>query len=100
MTHIIGSAADFYRIRTIRVSVTDDVDFEWRDDVLYRRPAEPTLDESDTFTVEAVLLDDDEATTALATFEDADSAREWVDVLEDDLALMTRSEFEDTYFPG
>lgn len=100
MSRSIGSAADFYRIRTIRVSVTDEVDFEWRDDILYRHPAEPALTETDTYTVEAVLLDDEDVTTALATFDDAESAREWVDVLEDDLAVMTRSEFEDTYFPS
>jgi len=99
MTRSIGSAADFYRIRTMRVSVTDEVDFEWRDDILYRRPSEPALGESDSYSVEAVLLDDEDVTTTLATFEDPESAREWVDVLEDDLAVMTRSQFEDTYFP-
>lgn len=99
MSKTIGSAGDFYRLRVIRVDATDGVDLEWRDDILYRRPPVDALEESRSFKVEAVLLDDDEVTVELGTFDDADAAHAWLEDLTDALGDMTKSEFEDAYFP-
>jgi hypothetical protein len=95
----IGGADDFYRLRVIRVDATDGVDLEWRDDILYRRPPVGDLSESESFTVEAVMLDDDEVAVPLGTFANAEAAHEWLEDLTDALAEMTKSEFEDAYFP-
>jgi hypothetical protein len=95
----IGSASDFYRLRIMTIDTTDGVDFEWREDILYRRPpAEPIADE-EVFSAEAVLLDDEDVTVTLATFTDAAEAREWIDARADELGVMTKSEFEAAYFP-
>lgn len=97
---IIGSAADFYRVRVVAIDTTDDLDLEWRDDVLYRRPASETPDEQRRFIVEAVALDDEERTVTLATFEDGAEAAAWADDRQDEIADLTKSAFEERYFAG
>jgi len=95
----IGSAADFYRLRVMTVDTTDAVDLEWRDDILYRRPPTAAIVDEEAHTVEAVLLDDEDTAFTLATFPDTAAAHEWMNAREEDLAEMTKSEFEEAYFP-
>lgn len=95
---IIGSAADFYRVRVIAIDTTEDIDLEWRDDVLYRRTPSETLDEERAFIVEAVALDDEERTVALSTFQDGAEASAWADELQLELPELTKSDFEERYF--
>lgn len=95
----IGTAKDFYRLRTVRLTVADAPTIDWRDDVLYRRPPAEEPRETDRWVVQAVLLDDDEVVVPLAEFDDPAAAHEWADDAERDLEDMTRSEFEETYFP-
>jgi len=99
MKKIIGSAADFYRLRLLAIDTTDGLDLEWRDDVLYRRPPSLVLDEDQRYEVQAVTLDDEECTTALATFDDPAEAHAWMDEAELELSGLTKSEFEERYFP-
>ena len=99
MGKAIGSASDFYRLRVIRVDATDGLDLEWRDDILYRRPPADDTSESHSFTVEAVVLDDDDVSVALATFAQAEDAYAWLEDACDALGEMTKSEFEESYFP-
>lgn len=96
---IIGSAADFYRVRVIAIDTTKDLDLEWRDDVLYRRAPSETLDEERAYIVEAITLDAREDTTTLATFEDAEEAAAWARERQDELPDLTKSDFEERYFP-
>lgn len=99
MSEAIGGAADFYRLRVLRVDESDVPDLDWRDDVLYRRTQAEQPQEYDVWRVEAVDVDDDECVVVLGRFDTAEDAHEWVETVEDDLAVMTRSEFERTYFP-
>lgn len=99
MARVIGNADDFYRIRMMRVDESDELDLEWREDILYRRPATDDPDEYELYRVEAVRNDDDEVTVSLATFETKEEAYTFSRVVSEDLAEMTKSEFEDTYFP-
>lgn len=99
MSKTIGSASDFYRLRVLAVDATDEVDFEWRDDILYRRPPGAVIEDEEIYRVEAVLLDDDEVTYALATFAASEAAHRWMDDRADELRDMTKSEFESAYFP-
>jgi len=96
----IGSASDFYRLRVMTLDTTDAVDFEWRDDILYRRPPATSIEDGEAYTVEAVLLDDEDTTFRLATFGDPGEAHAWLEEREDELRDMTKSEFEAAYFPG
>lgn len=100
MSKAIGRAADFYRLRVMSLDDTDEVDFEWRDDILYRRPPSMTIEDEEVYRVEAVLLDDDEVTYGLSTFADASEAHAWLQDRQEDLDEMTKSEFEAAYFPG
>ena len=99
MPKSIGSAADYYRLRVMIVDTADEVDLEWRDDILYRRPPAAAIVDEAGYTVEAVLLDDEDTTFTLATFADTGGAHEWLRAREEDLAEMTKSEFEDAHFP-
>lgn len=98
MTKTIGSAADFYRLRIMRVDATDAVDLEWRDDILYRRPRSPEIVEDEWFRVEAVLLDDEDVAVEIANLEDPDAARALMEECAEALADMTKSGFEERYF--
>jgi len=98
--HIIGSAADFYRVRVLAIDSTEALDFEWRDDILYRRAPDAEIEEARAYTVEAVSLDDDEDTTILATFDTAEDAYRWADERTVELSELTKSDFENAYFPG
>lgn len=99
MAKAIGSASDFYRLRVMAVDATDEVDFEWRDDILYRRPPSSIIEDEEVYRVEAVLLDDEEVTYPLATFVASDDAHDWMNDRADELDDMTKSEFESAYFP-
>ena len=97
MANAIGAAGDFYRIRVMHVDDTDEVDFEWRDDILYRRPPDDVPAEGELYRVEAVLLDDEEVVRAIAIFDDSAAAHELADECTEALADMTKSGFEARY---
>jgi hypothetical protein len=94
---VIGSASDFYRVRISRVDATEAVDFEWRDDILYRRPPTAEMVEDELYRVEAVLLDDEDVVTPIGTFEDVTEAHTVLQECTDALAEMTKSQFEAHY---
>ncbi|MDY0341260.1 MAG: hypothetical protein RBS17_08610 [Coriobacteriia bacterium] len=95
---IIGSAGEFYRVRVVAIDTTEDLNLEWRDDVLYRRPQSDPLDEERAYVVEAVALDDEEQTITIARFQDAVEAAAWADEREVELRDMTKSDFEERFF--
>jgi hypothetical protein len=99
MPKAIGRAGDFYRLRVMAMDTTDEVDLEWRDDILYRRPDTTLPEDAEAHSVEAVLIDDEEVVVRIATFENRDDAYAWLTEREIDLNAMTRSEFEGAYFP-
>jgi len=94
---IIGSADEFWRLRVTRVDTTDDLDFEWHDDILYREPTVQTADDIELWHVEAVSLSDPEHVVRVATFTERADAELFFDRSSGDLVEMTRSQFEDSY---
>lgn len=100
MVRIIGNADEFWRLRITRVDTTSGLDFEWHDDILYRQPKVDFGDEVELFHVEAVRLDDAEQVCRLGTLSTSDEARELLAQAADDLAEMTKSEFEGRYLEG
>jgi hypothetical protein len=93
----IGPACDFYRLRVTRIDAGGDVEFDWRDDVLWRSAPPDSMPESDIWVLEAVTLDAQEFVTPIAVFPDADEAREALVEATEDLDEMTRAEFEAEY---
>lgn len=83
------------------MSEADPPEFEWRDDVLWREAAEvdPGPD-YEHFRVEAVAVDDDENVTPLGIFDSSNDAAEALESAAEDLGTLTRSEFEERYFPA
>jgi hypothetical protein len=101
MTQGIGAAGDFYRVRVTRVTEADAPEFEWREDILWREPAaseDPT--EYLHHRVEVVALDDDENVTVIGVFHSVQDADEAFQGASEDMRNLTRSEFEDRYFPA
>jgi hypothetical protein len=96
---VIGNADEFYRLRVMRVDESDSPDLVWRDDILWRRPPVDHISEGEVYRVEAVELDNEDALAPLAAFGSQDEAYAWLETAETDLAEMTKSEFEQTYFP-
>lgn len=100
MAQGIGAAKDFYRLRLMRVDDADAPVFDWREDILWRRPEVVPVDEREVCRVEAVSLDDSEHVIIIGTFECSSDAYEALSSAEEELDELTRSEFEDRYFPA
>jgi len=100
MVRIIGSADEFWRVRITRVDTTDHFDFEWHDDILYREPTVDRGDEVEYFHVEAVRFDDPDSVVRVATFDNADQAKDFVIELRESLTELTKSQFEAAYLEG
>lgn len=97
MRRLIGAADEFWRLRLTRVNTTDDLDFEWHDDILYRQPHVTVADDIESWNVEAVQLSDFETIVSLGTFSDRERADAFMAKARDDLSEMTKSQFEDAY---
>jgi len=100
MANGIGAASDYYRLRLMRVDDADAPEFDWREDILWRTPAATPIAEHELCRVEAVSLDDKDKVVIIGTFESNDDAYEALASAEEELAELTRSEFEDRYFPA
>lgn len=100
MGRIIGPATEFYRLRLTRYDASDEPDFEWRDDVLYRTPPATRIEEREEWAIEAVTLDEDETVSEIARFEASDEAHGFLDAAEEDLQELTKSSFEEKYLSG
>ncbi len=93
----IGAADEFWRLRLTRVDTTDELDFEWHDDILYRQPRVSATGEVELWHVEAVRLDDYDTIVRIATFAEREEAESFYDRAKEDLAEMTKNQFEDAY---
>jgi hypothetical protein len=96
----IGAASDYYRLRMMHVDESDEPDLEWREDILYRRPPVQHVEEYELYRVEAVALENEDDVTLLGAFDSAADAHEALTAAEEELADLTRSEFEERYFPA
>jgi hypothetical protein len=97
VNRIIGAASEFYRLRLASVDATEEPDFEWRDDILYRTPLAEAPDERTEWVIEAVTIDVDETVTEVARFSDYDEAHEFLGSVEENLQDLTKSGFEERY---
>jgi hypothetical protein len=93
---VFGSADDFYRIRILRVDVPAELEWEWRDDILWRSPHEDVQGETPRYRVEAVLKDTSVA-RMLAETDGPDAAREIALTADEDLAQLTKRQFDARY---
>lgn len=100
MARGIGAARDFYRLRLMRVDDMEAPEFEWHEDILWRSPKPSPVQERDVCRVEAVSLDDKDKVVVLGTFECNEDAYEALNSAEEELNELTRSEFEERYFPA
>ena len=97
MIRVIGNADEFWRLRLTRLDTTENFEFEWHDDILYRQPRPDQGDEVELWHVEAVRLDDPDVVVRLATCPSQSQACEIQEQISEDLVEMTKSEFEVAY---
>ena len=96
---VIGPAEDFWRLRLTRMDSSEELDFEWHDDILWREPLVHLEPGEPAYIVEAVSLGSGpEQIVRLAAFPDEPTARSFLDEANDDLTDMTRSQFESAHF--
>jgi hypothetical protein len=95
----IGQAADFYRIRLRRLDAPAEADLEWRDDILYREPPQGGGGPALVYVVEAVDVDDLESAHPIGSFSAYEQALALQSKAAEDLAELTRSQFEKAWFP-
>lgn len=97
MIRMIGNADEFWRLRVTRLDTTENFEFEWHDDILYREPHPDPGDEVESWHIEAVRIDDPDTVARLATCPSQGEAREVLGAVAEDLTEMTKSEFELAY---
>lgn len=97
MVHIIGNAEEFWRLRITRLDTTENLEFEWHADILYRDPSPDYGDETESWYVEAVRVDDPDTVSRLAVCTTHGEAKDVLAAIASDLAQMTKSEFELAY---
>lgn len=95
---IIGAAEEFWRLRLTRVDTTDELDFEWHEDILYREPRVRRPGEMESWFVEAVRIDDLDTVVRLQTFDSREEAEAYFAHAKEDLSELTKNAFEDRYF--
>jgi len=96
VSRTIGAASDFYRLRVTRLNEPDEPDLEWRDDILYREPPTQRMGEIESYAIEAVSIDDEQA-FEIALYASSDEAHTALAAIAEDLEELTRSEFETRY---
>lgn len=94
---IIGAASEFYRLRVTAVDATEEPDFEWHDDILYRAPVVEQPEDRTLWAVEVIALGGAETVHRLSCFDSYDEALALLRVAEEDLADLTNSGFEERY---
>ena len=96
MSRTFGKASDFYRVRIITLEEETALDFDWRDDVLYRpRKDHPTLIDT-KYSLQVVELDSRDK-IVLGEFSDMAEAVRTKEAAEEDLKILTKMEFEKKY---
>lgn len=98
---VIGAADEFWRLRLTRVDTTDDLDFEWHEDILYRTPTPAEAAPIELWHIEAVRTDDYDSVVRVATLRSRHEAEAYYTQALEDLSEMTKSRFEEKYLtPG
>jgi len=97
MRRVIGNADEFYRLRIVTVDASEGPDLEWREDILWRRPAADGVNETVWQRLEAVDIADGEMSWTLGEFGTTSEAHEALREVDLDLRGMTKSQFEDAY---
>ena len=95
----IGAAHEYWRLRVTRLDTEAELDLEWREDLLYREPPVDVVTAIAVWSVEAVPLNAEERLRTLATFSSRVEADDYAASVAEDLGEMTKSQFENAYFP-
>lgn len=94
---MIGAADEFWRLRITKVDTTEELDFEWHDDILYREPTAEQADEVELWHVEAVSTGADETVVRIRTFRNRGTAQDFIAAANEALLEMTKTQFEAAY---
>jgi hypothetical protein len=90
---VFGKASDFFRLRVIKVTEDSQVDLDWQEDILYRKPAKTAMTTKAWYIVQAVAVDDEEV-HVLKRMATGEAAMRFKDRVEELLHELTKLEFE------
>ena len=94
---MIGQASDFWRLRVLRIESVSTPELEWRDDLMYREPPSTVLRDEEAWVLEAVSLLGESRVVRLGVYRTHDACERQREAVADDLAVMTKSQFEERY---
>lgn len=98
----MSSAADYYRVRIVRLDEPEDVEFDWNREIINSgRPAESFVDadyDGETlWRVDVMNQSDGTCARTFTNIASRDKAEQLEKTLNDDLKLLSRESFKSQY---
>lgn len=93
---VFGKASDFYRLRVLKVNEDSELDLDWRDDILFKKPQNQPMTTKIWYVVQAVSVDT-ESPYNLKRFSTGEAAMRFKDKVEDVLRELTKQQFEERF---
>jgi hypothetical protein len=93
---VFGKAADFYRLRVLKMTEDSELDLEWKEDILFRTPNVSPMTDRVWYVVQAVSIDREEP-YLLKRFPSGEAAMRFKDSVEELLREVTKHEFENRF---
>lgn len=93
---VFGKAADFYRLRVLKVHEDSEPEIDWHPDILLRPPSTPEPQTEVWYFLQAVSVDSERA-YALKKFSDGETAMRYRDKVDELLRELTKLEFEEKF---
>lgn len=97
MGKTFGKAVDFYRARVLTLEEEMPPDFYWREDILYRKPEEKGSSKIKTSYCLQIVELDSRKHQVLNEYTDKKEAHQALIKIQEDLAELTKMEFENKH---
>ena len=93
---VFGKAADFYRLRVLRVNEESSPELDWRDDILFKEPLVEEPRSREWYVLQVVNIDSEEA-HPLRRFKDSGLAMRDRAKVDELLYELTKQELESKF---
>ena len=93
---VFGKAADFYRLRVLKLNEESGPELDWHDDILFKKPTADEPSFREWYVLQAVSVDSEE-THPIQRFEDNSEALRVQDKIDELLRELTKQEFESRF---
>ena len=90
---VFGKAADFYRLRVLKINEESGPELDWHEDILFKKPPAEEVSSAVSYVLQAVSIDSEKA-YLLQRFEDGEKAVRERNKIDELLRELTTQEFE------